>query len=65
MRSCDRRSMLKSFALIAVASPILVARELVKPDKPKDLPVLGRGDVLTAEYFGQLVERVNMLSRES
>ena len=44
-----------------VASPAIVAAGIVAKPKRDPLPTLATGDVLSASYFADLVNRVNEL----
>ena len=64
MQDLERRTFLRGIGALAIAAPCAAARFVVE-DKPKPLPQLQNGDVLSASYLNSLVNRVNELSNTS
>ena len=60
----DRRTVLRFLGMGALAAPMLGARALLKGDR-QQVPNVKSGDVLTADFLNDLVDRVNELSKEA
>ena len=52
-------------AVVATGTaPVVLVAKALEPPKPPPMRLLCSGDVITAEYFGELVDRVNKLSAQ-
>jgi hypothetical protein len=59
----NRRNFLSSGTVIAIAAPFMATKAIVDltREKQKPLPELKSGQILTAQFMNELVDRINEL----